>query len=469
MTRLFATILASLATISAIQADPKPAAVFGDHMVLQQGMPVVVWGTATPGEKVTVSFRTKEASATADDKGSWSLKLDTMMADQKQAPSEFKVAGTEKSVVFKDVLVGEVWLCAGQSNMQWNINQSDAREDAAEANFPLIRHRAHNGQWTICDPKTVGNFTAVGFYFARSIYQTKVVPVGLLNNAIGGTRIEPWMSPASATEYLSNRPEDAKINFSNLYKSHTEPLKPYAMRGMLWYQGESNGGEGETYYHKLRGLVSGMRYAWGQGDFSFYNVQLPNFTGDTNKPEGGDGFSKIREAEAKALDIKNSGMAVIIDVGEARDIHPKNKKDVGERLARWALVKDYAMKDIAHCSPMLKEMKIDGSKARVSFNHVEGGLIVGKKTGRSPVAEDKEGKLKRFAIAGEDKKWVWADAVIEGDSVVVSSPDVAKPVAVRYAYSANPDGANLYSKSGLPAAPFRTDDWASAPLPPKKK
>lgn len=457
ITRLLAATLVTLAGMNTLHADPKPAAVFGDRMVLQQGMPVPVWGTAVPGEKITVAFLDKQASATADDKGNWIVKLDALKAEPKQAASEMKVSGPEKSVVFKDVLVGEVWLCAGQSNMQWNVNQSDAKDDASEATFPLIRHRAHNGQWTICDPKTVGNFTSVGFYFARKVHQATGVPIGLMNNAIGGTRIEPWMSPASAVEYLGNHPEDAKIGFSNLYKSHTEPLKPYAIRGMLWYQGESNGGEGESYYHKLRGLVSGMRSAWGQGDFSFYNVQLPNFTGDTNKPEGGDGWARIREAEAKAMDIKNSGMAVTIDIGEPQDIHPKNKKDVGERLALWALVKDYALKDMVHCSPMFKEMKIDGNKARITFNHVEGGLIVGKKTGKSPVVEDKEGKLKRFAIAGEDKKWVWADAVIEGDSVVVSSPDVPKPVAVRYAFSANPEGANLYGKSGLPAAPFRTD------------
>jgi sialate O-acetylesterase len=240
---------------------------------------------------------------------------------------------------------------------------------------------------------------------------------------------------------------------------------------MLWYQGESNGGEGESYYLKLKALIEGMRKTWGQGDFSFYNVQLPNFTGNPDLPAGGDGFSRIREAQAKGLGIKNTGMAVTIDVGDPTNIHPKNKKDVGERLAFWALAKDYGKKDVVYRGPTFKEMKIDGGKARITFDHVAGGgLIVGKKVGKGPVTEDTEGKLKRFAIAGEDQKWVWADAVIDGGDVVVSSPDVPKPVAVRYAFSGNPAGANLYNKAGLPAAPFRTDDWEiAAPAKTKAK
>jgi sialate O-acetylesterase len=438
-------------------------------MVLQREMPVPIWGTADPGEKITITYRDQKVVGVADDKGKWIIKLPELSVDLKHAGHELTVAGKEKSVTFKDVVVGEVWLCAGQSNMAWRVQQSDAADDIKTANFPLIRHRPHNGQWSQCDPKSVLSFTAVGFYFARKVHEETGLPVGLLNNAIGGTRIEPWLVPASEKDYEHIKPENPKVQFSNLYKSHTEPLRPYAIRGMLWYQGESNGGEGESYYLKLKALVEGMRKTWGQGDFSFYNVQLPNFTGNPDLPAGGDGFSRIREAQAKGLGIKNTGMAVTIDVGDPRNIHPTNKKDVGERLALWALAKDYGKKDVVYRGPTFKEMKIDGGKARITFDHAAGGgLIVGKKVGKGPVTEDKEGTLKRFAIAGEDKKWVWADAVIDGGDVVVSSPDVPKPVAVRYAFSGNPAGANLYNKAGLPAAPFRTDDWEIA-APAKTK
>jgi sialate O-acetylesterase len=449
-------------------AEPKAAAVFGDRMVLQQGIAIPVWGTADPGEKVTVSFRGEDVSATADDKGKWSVKLAGIKAASKQEGTDLKITGKDKSIAFKDVLVGEVWLCAGQSNMAWRVSQSEGAGEAATTEMPFVRHRAHNGQWTICDPKTVQNFTAVGYYFARKIHAETGLPVGLMNNAIGGTRIEPWLSPAPADAYEHIKPDNPKVQFSNLYNSHTEPLRPYAMRGMLWYQGESNGGEGESYYLKLKALIEGMRKSWGQGDFPFYYVQLPNFSGNPIPPAGGDGYSRIRQAQAKALGIANTGMAVTIEVGDPRNIHPANKKDVGERLALWALAKDYGKKDLAYSGPMFREMKIDGGKARVTFDYATGALMIGKKSGGEPVVEDKDGKLKRFAIAGEDKKWVWADAVIEGDSVVVSSPEVPKPVAVRYAYSGNPEGANLYNKAGLPAAPFRTDDWDAPPAPPKK-
>lgn len=332
----------------------------------------------------------------------------------------------------------------------------------------MIRHRAHGGQWTVCTPKTVPGFTAVGFYFARKIHQDTGLPVGLMNNAIGGTMIEPWLPPAPAEEYEPLKASNPKAPFSNLYNSHTEPLRPYAMRGMIWYQGESNGGEGESYYLKLKALVEGMRKAWGQGDFPFGCVQLPGFTGDNKNPAGGDGWARIRQAEAKALGLPNVGLAVTIDVGDAKDIHPKNKKDPGERLALWALATVYGKKDVVYSGPTVKDVKLDGAKARITFDNTAGELIIGFKKGKEPVVTDRDGKLKRFAVAGEDKKWVWADAVIDGDAVVVSSPDVAKVVAVRYAYSANLEGANLYNKAGLPAAPFKTDDWDNPANTPKK-
>lgn len=230
----------------------------------------------------------------------------------------------------------------------------------------------------------------------------------------------------------------------------------------MWYQGEANGGEGEGYYHKMRALVAGWRKAWNQGDFPFYFVQLASYQCPSDKPEGGDGWARLRAAQTQALSIPNTGMAVSIDTvpySEGSDIHPKDKFDVGVRLARWALNRDYGCKDLAVSGPLFKAMQTEPGKVRLYFEHVGSGLMIGAKTGRSPVIEDRHGQLKRFAVAGADRQWYWAKAVIDQQTVVVSSPDVKQPVAVRYAFSWHPEGANLYNRDGLPASPFRTDNW----------
>jgi len=247
-----------------------------------------------------------------------------------------------------------------------------------------------------------------------------------------------------------------------MYHAMVSPIVSFPIKGALWYQGESNGSEGESYYHKMHALVGGWRKAWNQGDFPFYYVQLASFQSPVENPAGGDGWSRLREAQTRAMDITNSGMAVILDtvpLKEAGDIHPKNKYDVGMRLARWALNRDYAQKDVTVSGPIFKDMKVEGDKVRLSFDHAGTGLMAAAKEGRAPAAEVAGGKLKRFAIAGADRKWVWAEAAIDGQGVLVSAPEVKEPVAVRYAFSMNPDGANLYNREGLPAAPFRTDAW----------
>ena len=247
---------------------------------------------------------------------------------------------------------------------------------------------------------------------------------------------------------------------TGLYNGMIAPVAPFAIRGAIWYQGESNGGEGRAYTHKMRALIEGWRAAWGQGAFPFYFVQLANFEDAGEHPEGGDGWARMRMAQLKALEIENTGMAVAIDLADTsnpRDVHPENKKDVGERLALWALANDYGKK-ITYSGPLYKGMSIKGGEAIISFDHVGEGLMVGgEKTGIEPVKSVQDGTLKRFAISGEDRKWHWADTRIEGETVVVSSPEVTKPVAVRYAYTRNPDGCNLYNKAGLPASPFTTD------------
>ncbi|MFC1601052.1 sialate O-acetylesterase [Candidatus Sumerlaeota bacterium] len=264
------------------------------------------------------------------------------------------------------------------------------------------------------------------------------------------------MPPAPQTMGKKSRENLA----TGLYNGMIAPVMPYAIRGAIWYQGESNGDEGISYMHKTRALVEGWRKAWDQGDFPFYYVQLANFQNPGDNPEGGDGWARIRMAQLKALDIKNTGMAVAIELADAAnpgDVHPENKKDVGERLALWALAKDYGKK-ITCSGPLYKSMTVKGHEAIIRFDSIGKGLMVGAKTGIEPVKEVKDGTLKRFAISGEDGQWRWADAKIKGESVVVSSREVAKPVAVRYAYTMNPDGCNLYNKAGLPASPFTTDD-----------
>jgi sialate O-acetylesterase len=501
-------------------------AMFGDHMVLQRDKPIPVWGWSDEGQKVKVSFGGKSAAAKAGKDGRWEVRLPAMKANDQGR--ELTVEGSEK-IIIKDILVGEVWVCSGQSNMEWSVNGAlNPTEEKQAANHPKIRHikvprvpsdsheRSFDARWQVCSPATAGGFTAVGYYFGRTLMQKLDVPIGLINSSWGGTRIEPWMpidgyrivknhgfaqeiikrveavdpsteqgkarhlagiesmrawikqaeQAVQAGKFPPSRPADAQVGIgtshqdpTRLYRGMIHPLVPYAIRGAIWYQGESNGNEGETYYHKKHGLVKGWRKVWGQGDFPFYWVQLANFTNDKKTPQGGDGYARIRDAERMALDIPNSGMAVITDIGETSDIHPKNKQDVGKRLAQWAFAKTYEL-DVVPSGPLYEKMEVENGKARIHFSHIGKGLIIGKKDGLKPTEEIViDAKLERFAIAGKDKLWVWGNAVIDGDTIIVSHPDVPVPVAVRYAYSANPLGANLYNREGFPASPFRTDDW----------
>ncbi|MCA9146482.1 MAG: 9-O-acetylesterase, partial [Planctomycetales bacterium] len=381
-------------------------------------------------------------------------------------------------------LVGEVWICSGQSNMEWTLSNSlNAKEEVAAANHPQIRlfnvpgHTTSSiakdecpGNWQICQPDSVGGFSAVGYFFGRRLQQELNVPIGLVGSNWGGTRIEPWTSPAGfhsvpelkaiadQVDAYTEKTEVGGSSPSAIYNAMVHPLAPFAMRGAIWYQGESNGNEGESYYHKTQALVNGWRELFNP-DLAFYWVQLANFQQPNDSAEGGDGWAKLREAQTKALNIKHTGMAVIIDIGEAADIHPRNKQDVGWRLAQWALNQTYGKQDLVPCGPLYKSHKVEGNSIRVSFDHIGSGLMVGEKDGLEPTKEVTDGKLQRFAVAGADKKWHWADATIDGGDVVVKSAEVAEPVAVRYAYSMNPTGANLYNKEGIPASPFRTDDW----------
>ena len=467
--------------ITSAQADVKLASIFGDSMVLQRELPVPVWGWAAAGEEVTVTLGDQSKKVTADADGRWQVKLDPLKANGEG--QMLKVSG-KNTIELKDVLIGEVWICSGQSNMEWPLQSTiNANEEVAAASHPQIRlfnvpgHLTSPvakdtcpGNWQICEPNTAGGFSAVGYFFGRRLQDELKVPIGLVGSNWGGTRIEPWTSPAgfqsvpelkAIADQVAAYKEDTKVEGgspSAIYNAMDHPLAPFAMRGAIWYQGESNGGEGESYYHKTQALVNGWRELFNP-DLAFYWVQLANFQNPNDNPEGGDGWAKLREAQRKSLNIKHTGMAVIIDIGEAGDIHPRNKQDVGSRLAQWALNQTYGMKNVVPSGPLYKSHKAEGGSIRVSFDHVGGGLVVGKKDGLTPLLVVKDGKLERFAIAGADKKWHWAEATIDGGGVVVKSSEVAEPVAVRYAYSMNPTGANLYNVEGIPASPFRTDDW----------
>ena len=470
-----------------VSAEVKLPNVIGSDMVLQRDLPVPIWGWADKGEEVTVSFAGQSKTTKANGEGMWMVKLSALKANSK--PATLTIKGSNE-IKLENILVGEVWICSGQSNMEWSIRSSmNAKEEIAASDHPGIRlfnvpgHKTHPKpqqrlaiptEWKVCKPDTSANFSAVGYYFGRRLHKELGVPVGLVGSNWGGTRIEPWTTLAGfesvselskEAEKVKSYKKDTKVGGgspSAIYNQMVHPLAPFAMRGGIWYQGESNGGEHMSYYHKKHALVNGWRKVFQNKDLAFYWVQLANFQNPGTNPAGGDGWAKIREAQTKALDIPHTGMAVAIDLADAhnpRDIHPRNKQDVGGRLAQWALHQTYDKKNLVPTGPLYKSHKVKDNMIHLSFDHVGKGLMVGKKTKLEPTAEVKGGKLEHFSIAGEDKKWVWADAAIEGDIVVVSSKEVKKPVAVRYGFTMNPANANLYNKDGIPALPFRTDDW----------
>ncbi len=516
--------LAAFVSVSRqVNADVKLPQLFSDRAVLQRDRPLPVWGWAEPDEKVTVSLGTKQAEAVTGKDGRWSVKLTAQPMSKE--PLTLKVVG-KNTVEVKDVLLGDVWLCGGQSNMEFPLGACDAGDDIKAADFPLIRQFGVTlnfaqapqsdvkGQWLTCSPQQVPGFSAVGFYFARKVQRETGVPIGLLRSCVGGTNIECWM----AQETLLNTPElqpyakqmlESLTDYQKelaaalpeieawtarsraalrtgeliplpptwpefpfgerrfrprcvtLHNGMIAPLIPTALKGVLWYQGENNAGgpfEGDQYLAKKRAMITDWRKWFGDSELPFYFVQLAAWQKPHDNASQADGWAFFRDAQRRCLTIPHTGMASALDVGDAEDIHPKNKFDVGERLARWALANEYGQK-LEPSGPLFRESKIEGSVARVRFDHVGPGLMIGRKLGRTPTEEDRTGKLQRFAIAGADKQWRWAEARIEGDSVVCSHPDVKEPVAIRYAFSMNPAGANLYNRDGLPASPFRTDEW----------
>ncbi len=523
------------------RADVRLPALFTEGMVLQQGIPAPVWGWAEDGEKVTVKFAGQELSTNARG-GKWMIRLQPLAAG---GPAAMTVAG-KNTIEFKQVYVGEVWVCSGQSNMQWNVGNTVGAEKAiAESANPQVRlfsvplvkantpQEDVKSQWVEAGPNTVPGFSAVAYYFGRDLQKALKVPVGLIHTSWGGSPAEVWMShrvldndlewcdlqagarrgfigylgalskhvddinkiraedqaalatadakakslvaaaqgkgaeaEAQAKADAKKIVEDARRAVwareqgprrpwvpTELYNAMIAPLIPYAINGAIWYQGESNAGRAFQYRRLFTEMVQNWRDDWGQGDFAFLQVQLAPYMKIQPQPQES-AWAELREAQLLATQwLPKVGMAVITDVGEENDIHPRRKIPVGERLAVAARGIAYGEK-IEYSGPVYDKMRVRGGKAILSFKHVGAGL------------EAREGDLKGFAIAGADRKFVWAKAEIQGNRVVVSSPEVKKPVAVRFGWADYPV-VNLWNKDGLPATPFRTDDFQMVTRPKK--
>jgi len=460
LARLLMLCVCMMVIATAARADVRLPKVIASHMVLQRDMAVPIWGWADPGENVTVTLGDCKVEATACEKGKWAVKLAAMKAG---GPHSIIVAG-KNTVTLEDILVGEVWVCSGQSNMQWSVQASDnAQEEIAAADYPKIRLFTVpptvaekplddcQGSWAACTPQTIPGFTAVGYFFGRALHKELGVPVGLINTSWGGTIAEAWTSQEGLSGDADFKPIlDRAAAFDpknpnqacNLYNGMIKPLIPFGIRGAIWYQGESNCSRAKQYRKLFPAMVTDWRKNWGQGDFPFYYVQLAPFRYNGADPAC---CAELWEAQLATLSLPNTGMAVTTDIADIKDIHPKNKQDVGIRLALWALANIHGEK-IVYSGPLYKSMSVDGNKIRLTFDHTGGGLVA------------RDGPLTHFTIAGADKNFVPATATIVGDTIVVSSDQVAQPVAVRFAWRDDAE-PNLFNTRGLPASPFRTDDF----------
>lgn len=497
---LWAVLLSPILN-TATKAEVRLPSLISDNMAIQQEVPTNLWGWAHPGEKVAVSFgATTLPSATADADGRWTLSLPPQKAGR---VADLVIAGSKNSITVHNIIAGEVWLCSGQSNMEFSLKGlANSKEEIEAADHPDIRifnvHRITkedpaddvSGTWSVCKPDTVKPFTAVGYFFGREIHDKRHVPVGLIESAWGGTVCEAWTS----REAIARKPElsallDKKNQYSKeypqlvkkyeedntkwiattqaaataqtsklrapkkppapdenpnlatvLYNGMIAPITPYKIRGAIWYQGESNASRAYQYRTLLPTMITDWRNRFGVGNFPFGIVQLANFTVDGT-------WAELREAQSMTVEeLPNCGLAVAIDVGNPKDIHPKNKQAVGHRLALWALASVYG-EQIEYSGPVYQSMKSDGNTIRIAFNHVSGGL----KT-------QDGGPVKGFIIAADDQKFVPAEAEIQGDAVLVRSLGVINPRSVRYGWADSPE-CNLVNQAGLPAVPFRTDNW----------
>jgi sialate O-acetylesterase len=463
--------LVSLHAVAAPPAALKLHGLFRDNMVLQCDAPVPVWGTAEPGQSVAVQLGSQKKSAVADAGGRWKVVLDPLKAG---GPVEMSVSAKE-SVTIRNVLIGEVWLCSGQSNMGWSVRLSlNPDQEIAAANYPKIRlfsvprreaetpQTDVEGTWQECTPKTVSTFSAAAYFFGRDLQRALNVPIGLIHSSVGATRAQAWTSrpvlegnpqfkevftqherEKVAYDKAATKPGVVPVAPSSLYNGMIAPLVPVAIRGAIWYQGEGNVGSPWTHRTLFPALIKNWRDAWGS-EFPFLYVQLAGHLARKEQPVESY-WAMLRESQRLTLSVPKTAMATAVDIGDAEDIHPKNKQEVGRRLALAAEATVYG-KDLVYSGPLYDSMKVEGDKIRLAFKHVGGGLVA------------KGESLGGFAIAGPDRKFVWAKAKIDGASVLVWSEQVPKPSIVQYAWADNPE-CSLYNKEGLPAIPFMTDKY----------
>jgi len=473
---LVGLLLATLPVFAVV----KPANLFSEHVVLQRNKPIPVWGTAKPGEKVTVFFNSLKTAVKADKSGKWMVKLKALPAG---GPFNMVIKGKKNSVFIQDIYIGEVWLCSGQSNMDMTVAKEDRywcgvdneSEEVSEANYPKIRvfdvdftpsndiQKDVVGKWEICSPKTVGHFSAAAYFFAKNLYDKYGIPFGLITSAFGASTAESWIGEKHLQvhpnlKYLLDAYQakwdkfttDPSLDQHNPYVCYNgmiAPLFPYAIRGVLWYQGESNGPSAKEYREIMETLIGDWRDSFGQGDFPFIYVQLANYGKAMTKPVENGSMMMVREAQVQNLSVPNTAMVVAIENAgdQPTNVHPKNKQEIGYRLAVAAQVKAYG-EDIEASGPMYDHYQIKGDSIQLFFK---------------PNKEDFVAwcdKLTGFAIAGEDKVFQWAQAKFEGKTIVVWNPAVPKPLAVRYCWGTNPP-ASLANRDGLWAPHFRTDNW----------
>lgn len=499
---LFALVILMMTSVPGAPApgELRLPALFGDHMVLQAGQPIPVWGWSAPGDTITVSFAGQTRIAVADIAGRWQVSLDPLVASA--VPAELSVrSALGPPLGFGDVLVGEVWLCSGQSNMGLPIREAEGGEEAAiAAHSPLVRlfrvpervaldpQPDLQSSWTGCTLSTVAEFSAVGFFFAEQLQRDLGTPVGVIQAAYGGAVAEAFVSPQALAEPrfapilqtwerfireypatpearaqvaearrqqliasgkvpppwpLDPKPADHFHRPSSLFNGMIHPLIPYALRGVLWYQGEANGWRGYQYRDLLPGLIADWRRQWGRPELPFLFVQLPGFEADWLEQ---DVWPELREAQLLTWRrVPHTAMVEAIDVGDPWEIHPRQKREIGRRLELAALATVYG-RQVEFSGPVFRSLERQGQRVRLSFDHVTGGLI------------GKGEELAGFTIAGPDRGFVPATAVVEGETIVVWSDQVEAPAAVRYGWS-NAPAASLFNGAGLPASPFRTDDW----------
>jgi len=498
--RRFYTCTLLVLCAAAASAHLRLPAIISDNMVLQQNSNAALWGWANPGEIVTVqaSWMASPLKTVADDKGKWTVSVKTIKAG---GPYTLRFIATD-TITVKNVLLGEVWLASGQSNMEFFMGKManasytgviDYQKEIAAADYPSIRmidvgnkvaqepQTDFAGKWKLCSPQTADTFSAVAYYFAREIRQATGYPIGIINSTWGGTPAESWtreqilqadtgfrkileryrvkldsfplQQEAYKTELQkwtadSSAAKTAKpkapANPTNnkspyvLYNGMIAPIIPYTLKGVIWYQGENNADRAWQYRRLFPAMIENWRSDWNLNNLPFYFVQISPHR--SQNPE-------IRDAQLYTYrHTPHTGMAVTIDNGDSLDIHPRNKKLVGDRLSRWALYYEYGRKNTVYSSPLYKSYKINGNKITISFDYTDGGLVA------------KDGPLTEFTIAGSDSVFVPAQAIIKGNTVVVWNDDVKKPQAVRFAWK-NVPHPNLYNKAGLPASPFRTDSY----------